>query len=60
MIVAGLVMALLGFVIAVSGLGVTPSVGGRLAFTLVGIALSLTGVLGVLNRAYWRNALWRR
>ncbi len=60
MILAGIVITLLGFVISVLSLGITPSVGGRLALTLVGLAVSLTGIMGVLNRAFLKNALWRR
>jgi len=60
MILAGLVMALLGFLISVLSLGMTSSVGGRMAMVLIGIALSLTGILGVINRAYLKNAIWRK
>jgi hypothetical protein len=27
---------------------------------LVGLAVSLIGIIGVLNRAYLRNAIWRK
>ncbi len=60
MVVAGLVITLLGFFIAVLSLGVTSSVGGRMAMVLVGMAMSLTGILGVINRAYLKNAIWRK
>jgi hypothetical protein len=60
MVFVGLAITLLGFVISVLSLGMTSSVGGRMAMVLLGIALSLTGILGVINRAYLKNAIWRR
>jgi hypothetical protein len=43
----GLVVTLLGFAIAVGSLGATTSVSGRMAMVLVGIVVSLVGILGV-------------
>ena len=60
MIPAGILITLLGFVISVLSLGMTSSVGGRMAMVLVGLAMSLTGILGVLNRAFLKNAIWRK
>ncbi len=60
MILAGVVMTLLGFLISVLSLGLTSSVGGRLAMVVAGLAVSLAGILGVLNRAYQKNAIWRK
>src|SRR5262245_50854636 len=60
MILLGVVITLLGFVISVLSLGMTSSVGGRLAMVLIGIATSLVGIMGVLNRAYLKNANWRK
>jgi hypothetical protein len=60
MILTGIAMALLGFVISVLSLAMASSAGGRLAIVLAGLALSLAGILGVINRAYLRNAIWRR
>jgi hypothetical protein len=48
----GLAVALGGWFITVSGLHITSSIGGRLVFALVGIAVSLIGVLGVLPVAF--------
>jgi hypothetical protein len=53
-------MTLLGFVLSVLSLGMTSSVGGRMTMVLVGMAISLTGILGVINRAYLKNAIWRK
>ncbi len=60
MIAAGIAVTLLGFVIAFLSLGATASVGGRMTMVLIGIAVSFTGILGVINRAYMKNALWRK
>ncbi len=60
MIVVGIVVTLLGFVISVASLGITSSVGGRLALVLIGIALSLVGIMGILNRYYLSRAVWRK
>ena len=60
MAVAGLVITLLGFVVAVASLGLTDSNSVRLVIVLVGIAISLGGILGVLNPAYQKNAVWKK
>jgi hypothetical protein len=60
MIFAGIIVTLLGFLISVFSLGATSSVGGRMVMVLVGLAVSLIGIVGVLNRAYLRNAIWRK
>jgi hypothetical protein len=57
---AGLVITALGFFVAIASLGVTQSTKGRLAIVLVGIAISVVGSLGVLNRAYLRHAIWKK
>jgi hypothetical protein len=58
--IAGIIVTLLGFLISVFSLGATSSVGGRMVMVLVGLAVSLVGIIGVLNRAYLKNAIWRR
>jgi hypothetical protein len=60
MIMAGIVITLLGFLITVASLGVMSSVGSRMVMVLVGIAVSLIGIMGVLNRAYLSKAIWRK
>jgi hypothetical protein len=57
---AGLLVTLLGFVLAVLSLGITQSVGARLGIVVAGLALSLFGIIGLLNPAYLKNAIWRR
>lgn len=60
MVIAGLVVTLLGFVLAVLSLGLTSSTGGRMGMVLVGMAVSLFGILGLLNGHYLKNAIWKR
>ncbi len=60
MAIAGLVLTLLGFVIAFMSLGMTQSVNGRMIMVLIGIAMSLSGILGLINKAYQKNADWRK
>lgn len=60
MILIGILVTFLGFVIAVLSLGMTASVGGRMILVLIGLAVSLTGIIAVLNRAFLKNAIWRR
>jgi hypothetical protein len=56
----GLAVTLLGFVVAVASLGLTSSNAARLVIVLAGIAVSLIGIMGVLNQAYMKNAIWKR
>ena len=60
MIAIGLVITLLGFVISVASLGISESVGVRMVIIIVGIGVSLFGIMGVLNRHYLKSAIWRR
>ena len=38
----------------------TSSVSGRLLMVLVGLAVSLAGIIGLINRAYLKNPVWKR
>ena len=60
MVLLGILMTLLGFVLSVLSLGMTSSVGARMTMVLVGMAISLIGILGVINRAFLKNAIWRK
>lgn len=59
-IALSLLVTFLGFVIALLSLGLTSSVGGRLALVVVGIAVSLFGIMGMLNKQYTKNAIWKK
>jgi hypothetical protein len=56
----GIVVTFLGFLIAASSVGLTSATGIRLVIVLAGILVSLVGILGVLNPAYQKNALWKK
>jgi len=60
MVGIGLIVTLLGFVIALMGLGMTSSVNTRMIMALVGIAVSFFGIMGLINTAYNKNAIWRK
>jgi hypothetical protein len=54
----GLLLAFVGFVIPVVGLTMTQSVGVRMGLCVVGIIITLVGILGVLNQAHKKEAIW--
>jgi hypothetical protein len=56
----GLVITLLGFVVAVASIGIASSNTIRLVIVLAGIVVSLVGIMGVLNQAYLKNAIWKK
>ncbi len=60
MMILGLLITLLGFLISFASLGMTTSVGGRMTMVLVGILVSLFGIIGLMNKAFLKNAIWRR
>jgi hypothetical protein len=55
----GLLLAVVGWLIPVVGLTLTQSVGARFVLAVVGIGISLIGILGLLNKAHLKNAIWR-
>ena len=57
---AGLGITFLGFVLAFASLGITDSNTARLGIVLLGIAVSLFGILGVVNPAYQKHAIWKK
>ena len=59
MVVVGLLIMLAGFLLSLLSLTVASTVGARMALVLAGIAITLFGLIGVLNRAYLKNALWK-
>jgi len=60
LILVGLLVTLLGFLISVLSLTLTSSVGGRLVLVLLGLAVSMFGIMGLLNRHYLKNANWKK
>jgi hypothetical protein len=60
MVFVGIIVTLAGWLISVSSLTLATSNGARLGIVMAGIAVSLTGILGVINQAYLKNAIWKR
>ena len=60
MVFVGLVITFAGFLLAMLSVGIASGTGGRLILVLIGIAVSLTGIMGVLNKAYLKNAIWKK
>lgn len=55
----GAVIALFGWLLILGGLQVVTGTGGRIALGLVGIAVSLVGIIFVLPAAFNKNAIWK-
>jgi hypothetical protein len=49
----------LGWVVTLFGMHLTPSVGGRIVLALIGIGVSLFGIIVVLPAAFNKNAVWK-
>ena len=60
MLYIGIAVTLLGFLISLFSLGMTSSVSGRLGMVLIGLAVSLFGIIGMVNPAFVKNAIWKR
>jgi hypothetical protein len=56
---AGAGCSALGWVITLFGMHLTPSVAGRIVLALVGIGVSLFGIIVVLPAAFNKNAVWK-
>ena len=57
---AGIIVTLAGFLLAAGSVGFASANSARLVIVLVGIAVSLGGIFGILNPAYQKNAVWKR
>jgi hypothetical protein len=60
MALVGLVVTFVGFLIAATSVGLMSATGGRLVMVLVGIAVSLFGIMGLINPAYQKDVVWKR
>lgn len=56
---AGLGAAVLGWLVVLVGLHAVSSVSGRMAVAIVGMAITLVGVIGLLPAAARQNAIWK-
>ena len=60
MALVGIVVTFAGFLLAASSVGLMSGNGGRLGLVLVGIVISLVGIMGIINPAYQKNAVWKK
>jgi hypothetical protein len=60
MIFIGILVTLLGFVLSVASVAIASGVGVRLVIVLLGLAISLFGIMGLLNPVFLKNAIWRK
>jgi len=58
--IVGILLALAGWLLPVVALSMTQSLGARFAVCVVGIMISLVGILVVLNGAHQQNAIWKK
>jgi hypothetical protein len=56
----GALVTFAGFLLAAASVGITSSNGGRLGIVIVGIVISLFGIMGVINPAYQKDAVWKK
>jgi uncharacterized membrane protein len=57
--IVGVLVVLAGWLLPVLGLGITHSTAARFVLVIVGIGISLIGILGVLNKAHVKDAVWK-
>lgn len=57
--IVGILLVLIGWIIPVVGLTITQSLGARFILVVLGITVSLIGILGVLNKAHLKKAIWK-
>jgi hypothetical protein len=60
MALIGVLLCAGGLLLSILSLSLTTSVAGRMTLVLLGIAVSLAGIIGFVNRAYLKNAGWKR
>jgi hypothetical protein len=55
----GVLVVLAGWLLPVLGLTFTHSLASRFVLVLLGIAIVLIGIIGILNQAHLKNAIWK-
>lgn len=55
----GALVAIAGWAVTVVGANMISSTGGRIVLAIVGIAISLFGILGILPATFNKNAVWK-
>jgi uncharacterized membrane protein len=57
--IIGILVVLAGWLLPIVGITMTQSVSARFVLTLLGIAVTLFGIFGVLNKAHLKSAIWK-
>ena len=55
----GVLLVFVGWLLPILTLSAVQSTGGRLFLSLLGIAITLVGILGVLNKLHLKSAIWK-
>ena len=58
--IVGIVVALVGWLVPLVALSMTQSTGARFGACVLGIIISLVGILGVLNGVHQADAIWKK
>ena len=58
--IVGVLLALAGWLLPVVALSFTQSLMARFAVAVLGIIISLVGILVVLNKAHMEHAIWKK
>ncbi len=56
---AGVIVTIAGWLLATVVSLQVPSLRGKLALTVIGLAVTLYGVIGLVNRAHLKTAIWK-
>jgi hypothetical protein len=56
----GLAITFFGFLVAAGSVALSSNNSVRLGIVLAGIVISLIGIIGVINPAYQKNAVWKK
>ncbi len=56
----GILLALAGWLLPIIGLSMTASNGARIFLCILGLAISFVGIIGVLNKAHIKEAVWKQ
>jgi hypothetical protein len=57
--IVGVLLVLAGWLIPLVGITITQSTSARFVLVLLGIAVTLFGIIGILNKAHLKNAIWK-
>ena len=58
--IVGILVTLAGWLMPVVALSMTQSTGARFGACVLGIIISLVGILGVLNGVHQADAIWKK